>query len=123
MNYVISHYGSGIAVGLTKEQGAEEDVNLAHNLFNSACHESIFHGTILFNSIKQFRRFLAYKTYFVLRMHNETDELGVWKESFREARRVINEQCIHNNFMFQVTKSNSLRHNIGSYQDEVDFEC
>lgn len=121
--YAISHYGAGIAVGLLQEDGAQEDINLAHNLYDSTCHESIFHGTILFNSIKQFRRFLAFKVYHQLRVPFEKEEFSVWKEAFREARRVLREQCVANNFMIQMVAANTSKHNIGSYQDETDYEC
>lgn len=121
--YLISHYGAGIAVGLIDQNGAQEDINLAHNLFDSTCHESIFHGTILFDSVKQFRRFLAYKVYFELRVPMEKEDFAVWKESFREARRVMQEQCRSNNFMFHMVAANNSKHNVGYYQDETDHEC
>lgn len=121
--YLISHYGAGIAVGLIEAEGAQEEINLAHNIYNSTCHESIFHGTILFDTVKQFKRFLAFKVFYQLRMPCETEEFSVWKEAFREARRIMRENCRQNNFMMQMVAATNSKHNVGYYQDETDYEC
>ncbi len=122
MNYLISHYGAGIAVGLIQEDGAQEDMTLAHNLFNSTVHESLFHGAILFDSVKQFRRFLAYKEFFKVRMgHITKKEFSYWKYAFRKAREIMQTNCRQNNFMFQITAANS-NYNLGEHQDETDYE-
>lgn len=123
MKYLISHYGAGIAVGLIQEEGAREDINLAHNLFNSTVHESLFHGTILFESVKQFRKFLAFKEFFKSRQPNTKNEFSLWRNAFRKAKEVMANNCRQNNFMFQVTAANNSKHNIGTYQDETDYEC
>ena len=123
--YLISHYGAGIAVGLTQEEGAEEDINLAHNLFNATCHETILQGTILFNSIKQFRRFLAYKYFFANRFPFEKNEFGLWRRAFRNARRVLKENCRADNFMLNMVAANTQYHGQGEVgrSTEVDHEC
>lgn len=123
MKYLISHYGAGIAVGLIQEEGAREDINLAHNLFNSTVHESLFHGTILFESVKQFRKFLAFKEFFNSRQPNTKNEFVLWRNAFRKAKEVMANSCRQNNFMFQITAANNSKHNIGTYQDEIDYEC
>ena len=123
MKYLISQYGDGIAVGLTQEQGAQEDINLAHNLFNSYAHPSIFQGTILFDSLKQFRKFLAFKEFFKIRPNNTPNEFKVWREAFRRAAVVLKDNCRAENFMLQMTVANNSKHNVGFYQDETDFEC
>ena len=123
MKYLISHYGAGIAVGLIQEEGAREDINLAHNLFNSTVHESLFHGTILFESVKQFRKFLAFKEFFNSRQPNTKNEFVLWRNAFRKAKEVMANNCRQNNFMFQITAANNSKHNIGTYQDETDYEC
>ena len=124
MKYLISNYGAGIAVGLIESEGAQEDMNLAHNIFNSLSHESIFHGTILFNNVKQFRRFLAYKEFYKVRGGIDTpQEFSYWKFAFRRAKEIMQNNCRRNNFMFQMTAANNSRHNLGNYQDETDHEC
>ena len=121
--YLISHYGAGIAVGLIQEEGAQEEINLAHNIFNSTVHESIFHGTILFDSVKQFRKFLAFKEFFNSRQPDTQNEFSLWRNAFRKAKEVMQNNCRQNNFMFQITAANNSKHNIGGYQDETDYEC
>ena len=123
MKYLISHYGAGIAVGLAQSEGAQEDMNLAHNLFNSTVHESIFHGTILFDNIKQFRKFLAFKMFYIIRKNDTKNEYYTWRKAFRLADMSLREDCRKNNFMFQLTAANNSKHNIGGYQDETDYEC
>lgn len=121
--YLISHYGAIYAVGLIQAEGAQEDMNLAHNLFNSTCHDSIFHGTILFDTLKQFKKFLAFKEFFAIRKPDTANEYSTWREAFRRAKRVMDEQCRANNFMFQMVAANNKGHNLGNYQDETDYEC
>ena len=123
MKYIISHYGAGIAVGLIQEDGAQEEINLAHNLFDSTIHESIFHGTILFDSVKQFKKFLAFKEFFAIREDSTKNEYSTWREAFRRVKEVMVNNCRHNNFMFQMTAANDKKHNLGAYQDETDHEC
>ena len=123
MKYLISHYGAGIAVGLIQEEGAEEEINLAHNIFDSTVHESIFHGTILFDSVKQFRKFLAFKEFFNSRQPDTQNEFSLWRNAFNKAKEVMQNNCRQHNFMFQITAANNSKHNIGGYQDETDYEC
>lgn len=123
MKYLISHYGAGIAVGLIEAESAQEDINLAHNLFNTTCHTSIFHGTLLFESVKQFRKFLAFKEFFDIRQRDIANEFRTWREAFRRASAVLRHSCKHENFMLQISAANHKYHNIGQYQDEIDYEC
>ncbi len=104
MKYVISQYGIGFAVGLIQAEEAQTDMCLAQNLFDCHVDENIFHGAILFDSMKQIRRFLAYKEFYNARMGiNTPNEFPYWKYAFRRAKEILNNACQYQNFMFQLT--------------------
>lgn len=122
MKYLVSNYGAGIAVGLLQEEGATEDINLSHNLFDCHADYNTFHGLINFSSLQKFKRFLIYKEYFKYCSENR----GVGKKDFlcllRSARRARNnfrENVSFHNFMSQISASNSF-YSIGTHQKEVN---
>lgn len=64
MKYLLSTCNDDVVVGLIKEEGAEEEINLAHNVLNCNGNASMYHGCIFFKSVKLFYRFLINKWYF-----------------------------------------------------------
>lgn len=125
MKYLISHYGAGIAVGLLEQEGAEEEINLAHNLYDNNANYSFFHGCINFSSFKQFKRFLILKEYFKVCDENKENKFCEYKflrTAISRAKQLIKTNVSFHNFMSQIRIS-SPRYNIGTYQDEIDYEC
>lgn len=127
MKYLISQYGPGISVGLLESEGATEDMNLAHNLFDRNSNPSLFHGAISFESIRQFKKFLIYKEYF--RLNNERvtkNKFGhktplqfypMLRRAAKRARLVWESSVQFDNFMRSIQANNSFN-NVGEYQDE-----
>ena len=112
MKYLISHYGAGIAVGLLEQEGAEEEINLAHNLYDNNANYSFFHGCIN-------------KEYFKVCDENKENKFCEYKflrTAISRAKQLIKTNVSFHNFMSQIRIS-SHRYNIGTYQDEIDHEC
>lgn len=122
MKYVVSNYGAGITVGLLDKETAEQDMNLAHNLFNVNSTEYLFHGSINFRTLKEFKRLLAFKEYYKQWENywsnggKEYSNLQFWKKAFRAANKELDTSVSYNNFMDQITASNN-HYDIGCYQD------
>ena len=129
MKYIVSQYGAGIAVGLANQEDAQEQINLAHNLFNTKCHESLLHGVLVFSSFKQFRKFLAFREFFSIRKQGTKNEFRTWREAFRRAAGIIDTSCIKENFMIGLINekkhyyTNSSGINQQMIENETDYEC
>ena len=64
--YMISINARDIVVGLLDKETAEEDINLAHNLFDSHVNYNYYCGVVNFNTLKKFYRFLINKHFLML---------------------------------------------------------
>ena len=65
MKYFTWHFGPSFVVGLVgNEQEAQEEMNLANNLFNVGSEDDVFSGRINFDSPSQFYKYLIYKEWF-----------------------------------------------------------
>lgn len=123
MKYLISNYGSGISVGLLQSEGAEEDINLAHNLFNCNADLSLFHGSINFPSLRTFQRFLIYKKY--LWICSVRKNAGSFMQRLRHATKLVKREWGNvqfDNFMQQIRANSNNNYSIGSYQDDAGEE-
>jgi hypothetical protein len=124
MKYVVSNYGYGVSVGLLDKETAEQDMNLAHNLFNVNSNEYLFHGSINFRSLKEFKRLLAFKEYYKQwethwqSGNKEYNNCSFWKKAFAAAKKELNTSVSYNNFMDQISSANN-HYNVGYYQDEL----
>jgi hypothetical protein len=111
MNYLISWYGQQICVGLLNKEGAEEEANLAHNLFKSHNNTYLFHGALNFKSTKEFWRFLILKEYLPKLMDNlgcsRRKRKELLQDSFVKVREVKENNVNFQNFMQQVSQSNN----------------
>ena len=124
MKYLVYNYGLGIAVGLLEQEGATEEINLAHNLYDNNANYSLFHGCINFSSFKQFKRFLILKEYFKIceeNKQNKFNEYQFLRRAINRAKQLIKTNVLFHNFMSQI-RSSTLKYNIGTYQDEIDYE-
>jgi len=117
VNYLISWYGQHICVGLLNKEGAEQEANLAHNLFKSHNNEYLFHGALNFKSVKEFWRFLILKEYLPKLMDNmgcsKKKKKELLKESFIKARETKENNVNFQNFMQQISASNNC-YNLGN---------
>lgn len=124
MRYLISWYGQQIAVGILEKDGIEEEINLAHNLFNSYHKDYLFHATLHFKSVKQFWKFLILKEYLPMLMDNiganKQKRMSLLKKAFSIARETRNNKVGYENFMDKITAENNHYYHIGEYQDEVE---
>ena len=127
MKYIVSNYGAGVSVGLLDHNTAQLDINLAHNIFDSSVNEYLFHGSINFNCLKQFRRFLAFKEYYAIwddhweNKQANANNFRFWKQAFRRAKQILNNQVGFENFMSQMSANNN-HYNIGYHQQEQDSD-
>jgi len=122
MKYLVSTYGLGISVALLENAGAEEEINLAHNLFNCYADYSLFHGTINFTSFKKFRRYLIYKNYFNVCDENKDkpfNEFKFLREAVKRMKETIDSNVCFNNFMLQITASNN-HYDIAEHGDTIE---
>ena len=120
MKYLVSNYGLGVTVGLLEKEGANEDMNLAHNLFNSNVDHNLFNGSINFLSFKQFKRFLIYKEYFKICDDNKENKFKEYRflhNAIKQARKTIDSNVRFANFMAQI-RSNTGYYDMGGYADE-----
>jgi hypothetical protein len=72
MKYLISNYGTNIAVGLLDKDTAEEDINLSHNLDNINVNDNYYNGVLSFPSYARFLRYLLNKEYLTSWQPNKT---------------------------------------------------
>jgi len=99
--YIVARTARDILVGLTNEETAEEDINLAHNLFNSHVNHNYYHGVINFNTLNKFYRFLINK--YILKNWDSSKPFSqLLKESTNKARSVINNDVEHHDFVTQI---------------------
>ena len=101
MKYMISQSARDTVVGLLDQESAEEDINLAHNLFDSHVNYNYYNGVVNFNSVKKFYRFLINK-YFLRYWDAGKTFAQNLKYATNKARRTIEEECEFNNFMVEI---------------------
>jgi len=105
MKYIISYQGDKVGVGLLDAYTAQEDINLAHNLFNTHVNNSYYNGVLNFPRIKSFYRFLIHKYIFeFLRLNNNYSQ--ALKAASNRARSVINNEVKYENFLPQIYHHN-----------------
>jgi len=104
MKYIISYQGDKVGVGLLDAYTAQEDINLAHNLFNTHVNNSYYNGVLNFPRIKSFYRFLIHKNLFA-DWGIDTKYSTQLKEAANKARITINKEVGYRNFMIEISKS------------------
>ncbi len=115
--YIISNYGSSVAIGMLDPTQVEIDTNLSHNLFNTHVNNNFYLGTLVFSSINQFYKFLIYKNL----LPNYKAEKGYrvqLKEASNKARSVINNKTSRNSFMLDISKNQTPSHVYTVYSPE-----
>ena len=106
MKYMISECGANIAVALLDSNTAQEDINLAHNLFNTHVGNNLYHGVLSFSSQKKFYRFLINK--YMLRSWDTNKSFSMLlKEAANKTRSVINNETEFVNFMNEIYEYNN----------------
>jgi len=107
MKYSISWYGQQICVGLLESEGAEEEINFAHNLFGAYTNTYLFHGAINFKSQKHFKRFLILKEFLPNQIkYPNMNKRHLFKRAVAKAQKTMKENVTYENFMQQITTSN-----------------
>lgn len=114
--YIVSSFIANIAVGLTDKATAGEDINLAHNLFNTHVNYNYFNGVLSFHSLKKFYRFLIYKNLFAnYRPH--VKYRTQLKKATNIARQTINNDVLHQHFMPEIYQHEKTYH-VYKYQHQ-----
>jgi hypothetical protein len=134
LNYIVSNYGVGIAVGIAGDpQEAEQDAVLAENIYGCNYSDHLFTRLIHMKSFEQFKKFLTLKEYFKVWDNHFAIERGeeeeykrgnvmkFTREAIKNAREVINNQVSMENFMFGMSSRNA-EYVLGRYQDEAGEE-
>ena len=114
--YMISINARDIVVGLLDKETAEEDINLAHNLFDSHVNYNYYCGVVNFNTLKKFYRFLINKHFLMLWQPNKTFR-EVLREASNMARNTINNNVQFRNFMPQIYQHEKTYH-VYKYQPQ-----
>ena len=99
--YIISPYGSGVAVGLTNKDTAQTDINLSHNLFNTHVNYNYYNGVLSFPSQKFFMKFLIYKNLFDCYSPHVKYRTQL-KKAANKTRQTLNNDVEHQHFMPQI---------------------
>jgi len=130
LNYIISNYGLGIAIGITGDkQLAEQDAILAENIYGSNHSDDLFASLIYMASVRQFQKFLALKEYFLIwdehwgknKVAGRRDPaliLQFTRRAIKRARLVMESNVSFENFMQGISARNNT-YEIGGYQDEA----
>jgi len=105
MKYIVSLQGCNIGVGLLDPSTAEEDINLAHNLFNTHVNYNYYNGVLNFASRSKFYRFLIDKYYLMFWEPNKTFS-QLLKKATNKARSVINTEVEYRNFLPEIYQYN-----------------
>lgn len=114
--YIISPYGSSVAVGLTDETTAQTDINLSHNLFNTYVNDNYFNGVLCFDGIQQFYRFLIYKNLFA--NYNPHVKYSIQlKQAANITRKTLNNDVDYQAFMPQIYQHEKTYH-VYKYQNQ-----
>ena len=98
---MVSVNARDIVVGLLDEETAEEDINLAHNLFNSHVNYNYYCGVINFNTLNKFYRYLIDKHFLMVWQPNKTFRETL-KTATNMARSVIDNDVCFRNFMPEI---------------------
>jgi len=114
--YIISPYGSGIAVGLTNKTTAQIDINLSHNLFNTYVNYNYYNGVLSFPSLKSFMKLLIYKNLFADYSPHVKYSIQL-KKAANKTRHTLNNDSIHQPFMPQVYQHEKTYH-VYKYQHQ-----
>lgn len=107
--YILSNYGSSVAVGMLDSSQVEIDTNLSHNLFNTHVNNNYYLGCLIFSSINQFYKFLIHKNL----LPNYKTEISYrvqLKEATNKARSVINNKTFRNSFMLEISRNQTPSH-------------
>lgn len=99
--YIVSVNARDIVVGLLDKDTAEEDINLAHNLFNSHVNYNYYNGVINFNSLGKFYRFLINK-YYLLYWRPDSTFRQILRRASNKARNIIDNDVEFRNFMPEI---------------------
>jgi hypothetical protein len=99
--YIVSVNARDIVVGLLDKDTAEEDINLAHNLFNSHVNYNYYHGVINFNTNGKFLRYLINKYFLMFWEPNKTFR-QILKKATNKARDILNTEVEYRNFMPEI---------------------
>jgi hypothetical protein len=130
LNYIISNYGLGIAIGITgNKQLAEQDAILAENIYGSNHSDDLFTSLIYMASVRQFQKFLTLKEYFLIwdehwgknKIAGRRDPaliLQFTRRAIKRARLVMESNVRFENFMQGISARNNT-YEIGGYQDEA----
>ena len=114
--YIISPYGSSVAVGLTDEATAQTDINLSHNLFDTYVNYNYYNGVLSFTSLKSFMKFLIYKNLFA-NYNPHAKYRTQLKKATNMARQTLNNDVLHQNFMPEIYQHEKTYH-VYKYQDQ-----
>jgi len=101
MKYLISNYGTNIAVGLMDKETAEEDINLSHNFHNTYVNNNYYNGVLSFRSLAQFYRFLLNKEYLTSWQPNKTFR-EVLSRAKKKVQITLDKEVKYANFMPQI---------------------
>lgn len=99
--YIVSINARDIVVGLIDEDTAEQDINLAHNLFNSHVNYNYYRGVINFNTLGKFYRFLINK-YYLLYWRPDNTFRQILRRASNKARTIIDNEVEFRNFMPEI---------------------
>lgn len=105
MKYIISSNGCNIGVGLLDPTTAEEDINLAHNIFNTYVNRSYYNGVLNFTSVSKFYRFLINKYFLQYWQPNKTSR-QILRSASNKARSVINNEVEYRPFLPEIYQHN-----------------
>lgn len=101
MKYLISNYGTNIAVGLLDKDTAEEDINLSHNLDNIHVNDNYYNGVLSFSSYARFLRYLLNKEYLTSWQPNKTFR-EVLSCAKKKVQITLDNEVKYANFMPQI---------------------
>lgn len=130
LNYIISNYGLGVAIGITGDkQLAEQDAILAENIYGSNHSDDLFASLIYMAGVRQFQKFLTLKEYFLIwdehwgknKVAGRRDPaliLQFTRRAIKRARLVMESNVSFENFMQGISARNNT-YEIGGYQDEA----
>ena len=119
LHYKISTNGHGIAIGVIGDRAmAEADAILMQNIYGVNHSDHLFDHLIYAASVRQFEKFLALKEYFLIwdehwtrnRVASRRDPaliMSFTKRAIRRARLIMQGQVTYENYMQNISASNS----------------
>ena len=133
LNYVVSNYGIGIAVGIVGDAKlAEQEATLAENIYGYNHSDNLFNRLVYMPSLEAFKKFLIVKEYFrIWDEHNTRNKvcgsrskgnvMQFTRRAIKRAKLIMDSQVKQENFMYAMSARNN-EYNIGGYQDEAGEE-